>query len=85
MRRRDFITLIGGATVIWPLTTRAQQAAIPVVSFLNAVSPEGFADRMRAFRQGLRETGTSRTRTWRSTTAGPRTGSESPCRETNSR
>jgi len=57
MRRRDFITLIGGATVIWPLTTRAQQAAIPVVSFLNAVSPEGFADRMRAFRQGLRETG----------------------------
>ncbi len=56
LKRREFITLLGGAAA-WAHTARAQQAATPVVGFLDGWSPEGFDPYVAAFRQGLSETG----------------------------
>jgi putative tryptophan/tyrosine transport system substrate-binding protein len=56
MRRREFITVLGGAAT-WPLAARTQQSAMPVVGFIRASTPEGGAEPLAAFRQGLGETG----------------------------
>jgi putative ABC transport system substrate-binding protein len=57
MRRRQFVVLLGNAIVGWPLGTRAQQSAMPVVGFLSLSTPEGQADVILAFKRGLAETG----------------------------
>jgi putative ABC transport system substrate-binding protein len=57
MKRREFIALIGGAAVAWPLAARAQQPAMPVVGILASVSPAPYAGFIEAIKQGLRETG----------------------------
>jgi putative ABC transport system substrate-binding protein len=57
MRRREFVTLIGGAAAAWPLAVRAQQAATPVIGLLHPGSPEANPKFMAEFRKGLGETG----------------------------
>ena len=67
IRRREFITIVGGAAT-WPVAARAQQAAMPVVGFLSAGSPDGWEPMMAGFQLGLKDMGY--VAGWRSSTTG---------------
>jgi putative ABC transport system substrate-binding protein len=57
MRRREFIKIVAGSGALWPLASRAQQAAMPVIGFLSSTSSKGYAPYLAAFREGLRQEG----------------------------
>ena len=60
MRRREFIALVGSTAVVWPLATRAQQPAMPLVGFLHVGSPAPMTPQVEGFRKGLAQTGLCR-------------------------
>jgi putative tryptophan/tyrosine transport system substrate-binding protein len=57
MKRREFIMLLGGAAVAWPLAASAQQPAMPVIGYLHSSTPDGLSDYLRALRQSIKESG----------------------------
>src|SRR4030095_9873299 len=57
IERRKFLATLGGAAVAWPLAARAQQPALPVIGFLSSASPDLYSDRLRTFREGLKQAG----------------------------
>ena len=57
MRRREFLTLLGGAAAAWPLAARAQKAAVPVIGFMSTLSPENISRPVAGLHDGLKEAG----------------------------
>jgi putative ABC transport system substrate-binding protein len=57
VKRREFITLLGGAAAAWPLAARAQQAVVPEIGFLHGASPVAWTDQLRGFHRGLKDAG----------------------------
>src|SRR5438094_3949343 len=57
MQRREFITLLGGAAAVWPMAATAQRPTMPVIGVLGSTSPDGYTERLRAFRLSLKDNG----------------------------